>query len=786
MATSRDRRHSWATAAVWAAATLAGCGGADDPDGSGAGGSGGAGAAKCEGDDKGALGLDRKPVMDVQASQKSLTTNETLVLATGALPKGEVIDTAFTLRNSAQVNAARELRIEKVELLYDKPEGASDDGAPFACTVETAGGEVACDQAPVFSVVPTGADAAFCTSGTRVDAVVVHVRFVRQADNAVRQALLRIRAPGDDRYKTTPFATKLTTKAGTPNLKLSPEILDYGVVKLGACGSKKLSLVNAGDAPVVVTAMDLAPNFPKPVKADIEGKSYQGGSAQTFDPPLEIAPQGSVPVTIDFCPTGPEPFLDVIRVVSNAPGSPHTAKLTANQTVPCLKVVPQKAVNFGFVPLGSPAKRKVSLESCGSSAVEISALALQDDKAGVFTLDTSAIGELGGKPVSSDNLLTIQPNKAVQVDLICMPDSENSDPTSGKPAPFQAKLGIADNTIVADKSLELSCWGTATNCPTPVAISQQGEEIVPQSELQLIGAQSFGGPNQKIVKYAWKVIKQPKGSEVDHLLWPNANAPDPLFGAKLKKVDWDGKEKEVVTVNIAGEYKFSLDVTDDAGVTSCAIAELVVQVIPDEDIHVELLWDTPQDADKLDKGMGLGSDMDLHFSHQNTDNTKICKTLAEMCGAEPCVCLPDLDKDGKVDPFFHSLYDCFWYNANPNWASQSPEIDDNPGLDLDDTDGWGPENLNLKKAEVNVTYTVGVHYWDAHGYGDSEATVRIYILGVLKGEFKSVTMGPCDMWWVKKIAWPSGDLIDIGSPSGKLTKSYYPHFAKALGATCGK
>ena len=41
------------------------------------------------------------------------------------------------------------------------------------------------------------------------------------------------------------------------------------------------------------------------------------------------------------------------------------------------------------------------------------------------------------------------------------------------------------------------------------------------------------------------------------------------------------------------------------------------------------------------------------------------------------------------------LFDCFWFNAHPNWGSFDPSVDDDPGLDRDDTDGAGPENLFL-------------------------------------------------------------------------------------------
>jgi hypothetical protein len=77
---------------------------------------------------------------------------------------------------------------------------------------------------------------------------------------------------------------------------------------------------------------------------------------------------------------------------------------------------------------------------------------------------------------------------------------------------------------------------------------------------------------------------------------------------------------------------------------------------------------------------------------------------------------------------------------------------------LDDTSGEGPENLNADTLEGTeaepVTYAVGVHYWNDHGYGASYAKVRIYLLGKLFAEFKQ-ELKPADMWYVGKLHWPN-------------------------------
>jgi hypothetical protein len=191
--------------------------------------------------------------------------------------------------------------------------------------------------------------------------------------------------------------------------------------------------------------------------------------------------------------------------------------------------------------------------------------------------------------------------------------------------------------------------------------------------------------------------------------------------------------------NIVGTYRFELTVTDASGEPSCVAATAEVVVTANEAVHVELLWSTPNDPDETDEGPFAGADLDLHFAHPSASG-------------------PDLDHDGAPDKWFDVLYDCFWHNDHPNWGSLEPAVDDNPGLDRDDTDGAGPENVNLDLPE-DVCYELGVHYWSDHGFGKSAATVRIYLYGTLAFETTNVELAPADLWWVTSLCWPLGGAV---------------------------
>jgi hypothetical protein len=270
----------------------------------------------------------------------------------------------------------------------------------------------------------------------------------------------------------------------------------------------------------------------------------------------------------------------------------------------------------------------------------------------------------------------------------------------------------------------------------PVAVIEvaEGDEVFPQTVLHLSGAKSYV-QSGSITKWEW-AVKQPVGSASQ--FEPSSTYVNPTFQA-----------------NVAGTYYFKLMVWSGDGQPSCEAAVAQVVVTPDEGIHIELVWDTPNDSDQTDEGQEAGADLDLHVKH-------------------PDALGPDIDKDGKPDGWFDQPYDCFWFNPTPNWGSLDPDAGDDPEMTRDDTDGAGPENVDLALPEDGLTYRVGVHYWHDHKFGPSYATVRIYIGTALAYEAKDVKLVNHDMWDVCTIEWPSGKITPtpgVGT-SRKITPNY--------------
>ncbi len=105
--------------------------------------------------------------------------------------------------------------------------------------------------------------------------------------------------------------------------------------------------------------------------------------------------------------------------------------------------------------------------------------------------------------------------------------------------------------------------------------------------------------------------------------------------------------------------------------------------------------------------------------------------------------------------------DCYFSNGNPNWGDQA-RWEDDPFLDVDDVDGFGPENVNIQEPTAG-TYRVLIHYWDAHGGSTPNTTVEILSFGQVVGRYGPVaTPNVNDVWQVVEIDWPGPVLRALG------------------------
>jgi hypothetical protein len=160
--------------------------------------------------------------------------------------------------------------------------------------------------------------------------------------------------------------------------------------------------------------------------------------------------------------------------------------------------------------------------------------------------------------------------------------------------------------------------------------------------------------------------------------------------------------------------------TDDEANTACCTTD-ITSIAPGV-IHAELSWDTEY------------GDVDLHFLNQTVS-----------------------DPNG-----WWTADDCYFANRTPDWGPIGTA--GNPTLDIDDTNGYGPENTTIDMSPVAGTYTVGVHYYCSHSLGSGAApgdgpttgTVRVYCGGSLIATYSGLMLNQTDDWiTVSEVDYPS-------------------------------
>ena len=385
----------------------------------------------------------------------------------------------------------------------------------------------------------------------------------------------------------------------------------------------------------------------------------------------------------------------------------------ANVKGPCVRAVPAR-MDWGGKPVGSRSELPVVLESCGDVGVHVDGARLAGDGGGAYMV-------AGVDPVD------LQPGAGFEARVAYTPQAIAPRGADGMPVRDETKLLIDHDGADSPLVVELSGFGTDGQCPEAIIDIAEGDEVIPQTTLHF-GSSRSAATNGGISRWEWSVI-QPTGSLSQ--FFPSNTVASPTFD-----------------VNVAGTYIFRLKIIDNFGIQSCADAERTVIVTSDDAIHVELLWHTPGDPDETDTDSGFGfssgSDVDLHMLHPRA-----------------------------FGRYFDYAFDCYWGNPLPEWGSFGPN--DNPRLDRDDTDGVGPENLNVAIGESGVRYQVGAHYWNDWGYGYSLATIRVYVYGLLRDEWSDVKIKGGDMWASHWIDWPSGAVTRIAEEGGvPMIMAQYP------------
>ncbi len=230
----------------------------------------------------------------------------------------------------------------------------------------------------------------------------------------------------------------------------------------------------------------------------------------------------------------------------------------------------------------------------------------------------------------------------------------------------------------------------------------------PTGDVQLLGPEwvhfdgssSYDPAGHEPLDYRWLVLSRPAGADPGNFFDPDNQATADLF------------------VDAAGTWNVALQVINSLG-TASVPALCTFGAVPADDLHIELSWDTAL------------ADIDLHLAEGGA-------TLFETPG------------------------DCNYCNKSPDWGGSG--ADDDPRLDLDDVEGFGPENINILDP-AEATFDVRAHYFEEHGDGPVVATVKIYTYG-LEVWSDSQVLTENQVWEVGTVDMPSG--IFFPQPAGTV------------------
>lgn len=446
---------------------------------------------------------------------------------------------------------------------------------------------------------------------------------------------------------------------------------------------------------VEIVKIENLENVPAVITA-IEVTDDCGGCFVVQNPIDGLDGFGTHDLELRFRATQLEIATGTVAIMSDDPQAPFT-RITmvgrgSDMRRPDICVTPER-VDFGFIPAGGIAIGSFVIRSCGTNTLAIDEIVI-DPPGAPFRVTTST--------------------PSPQMPQFAEPGAQGSVsiraelPESGT-GTISARVLIRTN-VLEEKNVPGEAGvvqvplGGLANAP-PVAVPGDDLTVEPWSRVTLDGSKSYDqdDPPDEPLSYRWRMVSTPGGSTT---VLERATTFSPSF--------W---------VDITGTYEVELVVVDALGLES-APEVVVIEALPAEAVHIELTWDHPD------------SDLDLHFMRPTY---------------EFCDCITDVH-----------YRDCA---REPNWFPSTPGA--NPRLDVDDRAGFGPENLNIDgdgaaRFIPAGEYQIAVHYYASNSEisswptSESNATVRVFVFGLLAAELSRTMMMDNDLWHVGRLNWPNG------------------------------
>ena len=509
-----------------------------------------------------------------------------------------------------------------------------------------------------------------------------------------------------------PVILPVTAFPATGQLETTPSQLVCLPAREGLF-QKEISAQNVGGLPIEVTGVELLSESGN-LRVEYDRDIYGEVDAAT---PLTLEPFRAQVFPGDSDDASNEFRLSVVYEGVDTLPAMGTLRIHADNSIvsmveiqldvgngPVLHVQEGSVLDFGTAKVGRLTQRTIVLENQGLAPLSVSEIRLDPDSDPAFSLDVDGAGSGALGPDQPPVELAAGETYAIEVDYV--PDLEIS---------HYGRVQIVSNTCTPEYDIRIRGTGElGIPCPRASAVgSILGGAANPSTQVAglplqtlLLDGSGSVAQNGTGLDFFWELIERPSGST--SALMQSTPAEQRLL------------------LDVVGRYVIELTVIDGDGLVSCDSARVVVDVAPPATIHVQLLWDNPDDPDQTDFN---GSDLDLHFSKM------------------------------PVGRWFQAPYDITFANTAPFWDPETPT------LDIDDPNGAGPENISLDNPADCTWYAVGVHQWRQH-FGTAFATIRIYTNGQLAFEEIGFPLPSTDDFLdVARIHWPSGTVLRVGELS---------------------
>ena len=577
--------------------------------------------------------------------------------------------------------------------------------------------------------------------------------FLRTADGELVDVPSRIEIPGDDRERVTltvrytpkdesrndepdagavVFTTNdndaldvsLSIRSGEllPEIRLNPKAIDFGQIEAGSKAIETVTITNIGQGDLVISRVSINGS------QDFHARS--GDRALNDDlreDPLVVIPGESLTIEVSYEPPSLGPDTGELLIASNdrrnlnAQGEAVVGvDLRANGAAPCIRLFPE-SVEFGAAlivedgDVDTPNRQFLSIESCGTTPLKVSRMWIAGDQTAFRLMEDPEPIEL---PAATSGVEA--PIRLVEIGF--WPLEERS---------YGGELFIESNATAEPIAVSLFGRGVVNACPVP-AVTHEIYRVQPLEVITLDGSRSVD-PGGRVERWEWTVVSRPDGG-VSQPVERYADRREPADGGEP---DDPATPTSLFFVDLAGRYEIELRVYDNLGQVSCEpypVARVTIEALPEKDLHIQLVWTTPEDPDETDD---IGTDVDLHLRHQ--------------------------EANGSWNDTANG-WDCYFSNKQPDWGVPSDPAD-NPTLDIDDTNGAGPENINLASPEVGVVYDVAALYFRAEstlGIPDavsrtertSLVTIRVFARGQLLAEWIDRELSSVsELWWAASLTW---------------------------------